>query len=440
MTDQQPQRKRAMLGQPGYGELTAGAAAAFWLASNGKLEVERRYNEGSLLAQNFNSLWCYALNYSHKGGRLDYFAMLHSDVEPQPGWLDELVEELEERELDVLGAVVPIKSPGGLTSIAIAREDGDPWRPACRLTMHEVFNLPATFTSEDLGGPLLINTGCWVCRFDMEWAKKVRFTINDRIVFSATQDAYFAQVEPEDWYFSRLLHEIGLRVGATRKLGLDHAGKSRFTNRTAWGTQKFDSEYVPESIIPEGDGFQFPDEITGWLLREEGKALAELCRGKRVLEVGSYCGRSTVCIARTASLVDCVDPFDGRATGAARDTLQDFLDNIGRYGVNEIVEPYQGSFAEVADILNPPYDVVFIDGAHDLESVRSDIERSMTLLSDGGVLAFHDYRTRPGEHDGGWDPGVTQAVDELLRSGGELISTNATIAVVKPPAAIPSEV
>src|SRR5262245_56217248 len=90
------------LGQPSYGDITQGAAAAFYCASKGKLLVNRNGRGGSLLALNFNHLWCWALNACHRGERVDYFAMIHGDIEPQPGWLDELVAELEDKRLDVL--------------------------------------------------------------------------------------------------------------------------------------------------------------------------------------------------------------------------------------------------------------------------------------------------------------------------------------------------
>jgi hypothetical protein len=173
--------------------------------------------------------------------------MLHDDIGPEDFWLDALIAELEDRQLDVLGVVVPIKDHKGLTSVAIDGEDT--WRPKCRLTMSEVMQLPETFTSEDVGGNLLLNTGCWVAKFDMDWARQVRFTINDRIVFNRATDRYEAQVEPEDWYFSRLCHELKLSIGATRKITVDHRGEVDFSNQHVWG-QKFDSAYVSDSQLP----------------------------------------------------------------------------------------------------------------------------------------------------------------------------------------------
>ncbi len=236
------------LAMPGYGDLTSTAARGFYCANSNKLEVFRTCTEGSLLAQNFNALWCYALNRKLAGEQVDYFAMQHSDVEPDVGWLDKMVEEIEAKDLDLLGVVVPIKCLAGLTSIALGRDDHDTWRVKCRLTMKEVFDLPETFTSEDVGAPLLLNTGLWVCRFDWDWITQVHFTINDRII-KTEKGEFHAEVEPEDWYFSRLCHELGLKIGATRKVGLTHSGKQSFSNQFVWGDRDFDTEYVSESVL-----------------------------------------------------------------------------------------------------------------------------------------------------------------------------------------------
>jgi len=416
---------RALLAMPGYGKQTSGAGRGFWRASRNPESIVFDGRSGSLLAANFNASWCNALNLVHAGHEVKYFAMMHDDIEPRDFWLDDLIDELEAKDLDVLGVASPIKDRKGLTSLAI--DGGNTWRPKCRMTLREVASLPETFTSEDIGGPLLINTGCWVCRFDSAWVKKVHFEINDRIVFNKVTNRYEAEVEPEDWYFSRLCHELGLRIGATRKIPLSHRGEMDFPN-TAWGNA-YDSEYVTESQLPQ----PFPHDIDGWLSETEGAALADLARGKRVLEIGSFCGRSTVCIARTAAAVIAVDYFDGRATPKPGDTSHAFFDNIKRYGLDDKVRA-----CHPAETLAGKFGFVFIDGDHSKEAVEADIAKAVEVLEPGGLIAFHDYRTKPGQHDGGWDPGVTAAVDDLVARGGEIIATHDTLAVVRPPVLVPA--
>lgn len=416
--------RRVFLGMPGYGKQTAAAGRGFWRACADMTQVWNAYQNGSLLASNFNQLWCAALNLVHTGHPLDYFAMLHDDIGPEDFWLDKLIDELEAKQLDVLGVAVPIKDTRGMTSLALHRQ-GDNWLPHARLSMHDIYELPETFTADDLGHPLLLNTGCWVAKWNQEWCRRVRFEINDRIVFNTAQNRYQAQTEPEDWFFSRLLNEMGLRIGATRKVRLVHQGEIEFANTNPWGSQAFDSESCRVSPVPHA----FPRDILGWLFPAEGRTLADLARGKRVLEIGSYCGLSTVCMGRTAQHVTAVDFFDGRGTPAPRDTFGEFMRNIERHGLRDVVVARRPG----EPLPLEEYDLIFIDGDHSYDAVTADIAFALPRLTEGGLLAFHDYR-HPSH------PGVAQAVQDILDGGGELLFTTETLAVVRPPARIPMEV
>lgn len=248
--NRKPANYRAYLAMPSYGRVTGGAMRSFWHASRDMSQVICEYAAGSLLASNFNQLWCGALNMVHTGARLDYFAMQHDDVEPGIHYLDTMVDILESHDLDILGVAVPIKDCHGSTSIALARDDTN-WRVHSRLTMTDLHRLPETFTSKDVGRPLLLNTGCWVCKFDMSWATQVHFEINDRIYFDSPSNSYRAQTEPEDWFFSRLLHELGLKIGCTRKVIVNHRGDADYTNAYPWGDHTFDVEYCDRSPVDE---------------------------------------------------------------------------------------------------------------------------------------------------------------------------------------------
>ncbi len=172
----------------------------------------------------------------------------------------------------------------------------------------------------------------------------------------------------------------------------------------------------------------FPHDVKGWLDVAEGARLAELARGKRVLEIGSYCGRSTVCMARVAEHLTAVDFFDVPDAPMYLDSLEEFDKSLARHGVTDKVTKHRPE-----EEITGEFDFAFIDGAHNYESVSGDIEKVLAVLAPGGLVAFHDYR-------GGIDPGVDKAVDELLANGGELLSLTKTLAVVRPPAAIPLEV
>lgn len=428
------ERKKVLLGMPSHGDVAVHAARSLFRSTANRFDVCIIQQVGSLLAMNMNILWCEALNRARHGPGCDYFAMLHGDCQPEDFWLDILIPEMEAKGLDVLGVVSPIKDQRGRTSIAMAREDGSSWRVHARLTMKEICRLPETFTSEDVGRPLLLNTGCWVCRFDEERMKKFHFEINDRIVFHTKSERYIPECEPEDWNLSRSFHEYGLKIGATRKVKMSHRGPINFGNQNPWG-EPFDSEYLSASVL-DRDTFpaeEFPHGAAGWLTETEGRELGRLAAGKNVLEIGSYCGRSTVCLARTARSVYAVDTFDGRGTALPGDTLPTFRETMKRHCVDDKVFVLKGESADILPSLPPVFDLIFIDGSHDYESVSQDIELASRKLKPGGVLVFHDYR-RPD------DPGVTEAATELLADGGELLGVCETLAVIRPPVRLLTEV
>lgn len=394
----------------------------------------------SVLTVNFNNLWCEALN--NRGPlKLTHFTMHHSDIAAPEWWVDTLVEEMARVGADVLSAVVPLKDDRGLTTTAVG-SDPDSIR---RLTLREAHRLPETFCIDDIPGRepnrrLLINTGLWICRFTEKWVEPPTFPgfkQLDALRPKAGFPGHFEAVGlSEDWGFSQWAWNQKLRVFATRKLALTHYGMFGWdsSERGNWETDLGDArkdERLPGTPVPDRADWRFPCEVRGWLTQTEGECLADLARGKDVLEVGSYCGRSTICMAQVANRIECVDPFDARSVASEpADTLTEFSGNVARYGLREKVKVHCGVFADVSPA--GPFDLVFIDGAHDEASVAHDVKRAMTLLRRGGLLAFHDYRKSPGENDGRWDPGVTAVVDGLVSRGARLVKRAGTVAVVCP--------
>ena len=190
----------------------------------------------SLLAKGFNTLWCQALN----SGNVDYFAMVHADVVPEHYWLDTLIEEMHAHQLELISATIPIKDYRGITSTAL--ETKNPWGPR-RLTLHEIHNeFPETITQRDQAG-LLVNTGCWVCKFNPRWREELCFTIQDDIV-KDPKGQFHPVVRPEDWNFSRQLRLLNVPFGATRKVKIRHLGTGAFDNDKVWGEWKTDQAHA----------------------------------------------------------------------------------------------------------------------------------------------------------------------------------------------------
>jgi len=101
----------------------------------------------------------------------------------------------------------------------------------------------------------------------------------------------------------------------------------------------------------------------------EGLLLAEWAHGKRVLEIGTGLGVSTVCLAHGASEVVTVDP-----------------------------EPWCHSFNFPAnvkcvssiDLVEGEFDCAFIDGEHGFDDVSRDISDALLFVAEGGSIGFHD--------------------------------------------------
>lgn len=207
-------------------------------------KINTASGEGSLLANVFNMLWCFALNSKDH----THFLMVHSDITPMhETWITKLLEAQDKADCDILSVIVPLKHPDGVTSTAIGTDDE--FGAVRRITMHEVMQLPETFDAKDaakvLGwkqeNPVLLpNTGMMLVRMDKRAElEQMFFTINDKVV-KQPDGTFRALVSPEDWNFGRQAARLGLKVCATRAVQVEHIGRMPFPNYTAWGHLKHD--------------------------------------------------------------------------------------------------------------------------------------------------------------------------------------------------------
>lgn len=235
------EQARVFLAYPHTGQVVADSLMAAWQASRSHA-VHLVPHASSLLTYNFNRLWAEALNKRAAWG-LTHFAMLHSDVVPQYGWLDVLLEEQARVGVQVLSAVIPLKDGRGLTSTAVFYPEA---QRVLRLTLAEVHTFHPTFGHAGViqhGGLLLLNTGCFVCDFTQPWVEDVHFWWTDTIV-RGPAGTFQAQVMPEDWNFSLWCHGHQVSLAATRAVAVEHHGLAEYSNQTVWGTWQTDQEGV----------------------------------------------------------------------------------------------------------------------------------------------------------------------------------------------------
>lgn len=153
----------------------------------------------------------------------------------------------------------------------------------------------------------------------------------------------------------------------------------------------------------------FARSINGWLSEAQGMAL--YCLAARsiagdVLEVGSFCGKSTVFLAlgckHTTARVVAVDPHKAIAEGGKEQygpdfqprltgTWEEFSSNVRRSGLGEYVEPFVGTSQEAREVYSSlRLKLLFIDGSHDFPDVLLDYSMWNDMIVPGGYLAFHD--------------------------------------------------
>lgn len=188
----------------------------------------------SLLAMGFNGAYCDCLNNIDKHG-FTHFAMLHSDVFAGQGWLDTLLDEMKANDADLISAVVPLKNDSGDISCTICDKKQASFK---RLNIRDVPK-NATFGIADLKLDgyglsaketlrLCVNDGMMLLSLKKrELVEQLFFNCNDRIV--NWEGEFQPQGLPEDWHFSLLANDLGLKVMATTKIKTSHIGLKYYT-------------------------------------------------------------------------------------------------------------------------------------------------------------------------------------------------------------------
>lgn len=180
------------------------------------------------------------------------------------------------------------------------------------------------------------------------------------------------------------------------------------------------------------------DHIKGFLAEDEGAALfdsaIEAATFGPILEIGSYCGKSTVYLGtaakETGNTVFAVDHhrgseehqigegyFDESLYDAQRqkvDTFGEFRDTLAQAKLEDTVVPIVAPTKVAAKHWRTPLGLVFIDGGHSMEAALNDYRCWTPHLVTGGYLLIHDIFPDP--KDGGRPP---FEIFELAKASGQ---------------------
>lgn len=172
--------------------------------------------------------------------------------------------------------------------------------------------------------------------------------------------------------------------------------------------------------------------IEGWLMPDEPGIIYELAKkyikkGSRVVEVGSWKGKSTYIIATICKKVDArliaIDTFSGSIVEnnetnlrggayyeAHKDPNKFFREHIAKNLKGFPVDYLKMTSRQAAKrIKNKSLDFCFLDGDHTLPVVYSDIKDYLPKVKKGGMLLGHDYSVVPNPQNQ-----VKYSVDKLI--------------------------
>jgi predicted O-methyltransferase YrrM len=154
------------------------------------------------------------------------------------------------------------------------------------------------------------------------------------------------------------------------------------------------------------DALEHLHGVDGWLTEAQALRLWDAATrvppSGRIVEIGSFRGRSTIVLASASDAsvdVVAIDPHGGGDRGPQEITPdsqrgeQDFAAfhaNLRNAGVEARVRHLRERSDAAIEQFDSELDVLYVDGAHRYGPARTDIERWGALVSAGGTMLIHD--------------------------------------------------
>ena len=166
--------------------------------------------------------------------------------------------------------------------------------------------------------------------------------------------------------------------------------------------------------------------VEGWLSDDQARRLwaaaTRLTAPSRIVEIGSFRGRSTIVLASAAAdgvEVVAIDPHAGNDRGPqeisgyeaeAQSDNECFEANLTAAGVRDRVRHVRAFSSEAHGEVEDPIDLLYIDGAHRYGPARDDIVQWGRRVRPDGTMLIHDSFS---------SIGVTGAIVTALVSSAE---------------------
>ena len=139
-------------------------------------------------------------------------------------------------------------------------------------------------------------------------------------------------------------------------------------------------------------------DVEGYLSFQEAVFLYNTAKNVKngvIVEIGAYKGLSTICLGlgskeRNKVKVFSVDPHKWD------NTKEDFLKNIKKYKVDDVVIPVYKKSCEFVNEFKRSISFLFIDGDHRKNAVENDFIYWFPKVEEGGIMSIHDVTNFPG--------------------------------------------
>jgi predicted O-methyltransferase YrrM len=213
-----------------------------------------------------------------------------------------------------------------------------------------------------------------------------------------------------NWCFAKRF--VGLSFRTYMSLARDGQWRSRQIDEIIGdvGTVQIVIEHM------RGGGIHNPVDELAYLA-----LIARVTSPQKIFEIGTYRGRTALNLANN-SPADCIVytldlPPDVRIDFEKRTNIADAalirssapgVDYLGKPAARKIHQLFGDSTRFDFSPYFGQMDIVFVDGAHHYDAVRSDTENALKMIKAGGWILWHDFANYGDYND------VTRAVLDLI--------------------------
>jgi hypothetical protein len=162
------------------------------------------------------------------------------------------------------------------------------------------------------------------------------------------------------------------------------------------------------------------ENVHGWLdYRDHYDNIAKTLRdGDTFVEVGTWLGKSIIYLAQRLQdigkpnvKIHCVDVFDFNGESFANT----FITNIRYAKVDSMITIHETNSVAASELFaESSIDAIYIDAAHDYDSVKEDLQAWFGKVKKGGIFSGHDWTCAD----------VQKAVEEHSQANGYELATH----------------